>query len=120
MEKKRVVVTGLGALTPIGNNVSDYWSNLIKGVSGADYITRFDASLFKTQFACEVKGFDPESIMNRKEARKLDLFSIFAMATAHEAMEDSKIDLEKINLDRAGVIWGSGHAAITIVKTVCV
>ena len=119
MEKKRVVVTGLGALTPIGNNVSDYWSNLIKGVSGADYITRFDASLFKTQFACEVKGFDPESIMNRKEARKLDLFSIFAMATAHEAMEDSKIDLEKINLDRAGVIWGSGIGGLKTFQEEC-
>jgi 3-oxoacyl-[acyl-carrier-protein] synthase II len=119
MEKKRVVVTGLGALTPIGNNVSDYWSNLIKGVSGADYITRFDASLFKTQFACEVKGFDPESIMNRKEARKLDLFSIFAMATAQEAMEDSKIDLEKINLDRAGVIWGSGIGGLKTFQEEC-
>ena len=116
---KRVVVTGLGALTPIGNNVSDYWSNLIKGVSGADYITRFDASLFKTQFACEVKGFDPESIMNRKEARKLDLFSIFAMATAQEAMEDSKIDLEKINLDRAGVIWGSGIGGLKTFQEEC-
>ncbi|MDG2369020.1 MAG: beta-ketoacyl-ACP synthase II [Flavobacteriales bacterium] len=119
MEKKRVVVTGLGALTPIGNNVSDYWSNLTKGVSGADYITRFDASLFKTQFACEVKGFDPESIMNRKEARKLDLFSIFAMATAQEAMEDSKIDLEKINLDRAGVIWGSGIGGLKTFQEEC-
>jgi len=92
---------------------------LIKGVSGADYITRFDASLFKTQFACEVKGFDPESIMNRKEARKLDLFSIFAMATAHEAMEDSKIDLEKINLDRAGVIWGSGIGGLKTFQEEC-
>ncbi|MFL2571463.1 MAG: beta-ketoacyl-ACP synthase II [Parvicellaceae bacterium] len=119
MEKKRVVITGLGALTPIGNNVSDYWSNLIKGVSGADYITRFDASLFKTQFACEVKGFDPESIMHRKEARKLDLFSIFAMATAKEAMEDSNIDLENINLDRAGVIWGSGIGGLKTFQEEC-
>ena len=119
MGKKRVVITGLGALTPIGNNVSDYWSNLIKGVSGADHITRFDASLFKTQFACEVKGFDPESIMNRKEARKLDLFSIFAMATAKEAMEDSKLDLEKINLDRAGVIWGSGIGGLKTFQEEC-
>ena len=119
MGKKRVVITGLGALTPIGNNVSDYWSNLIKGVSGADHITRFDASLFKTQFACEVKGFDPESIMSRKEARKLDLFSIFAMATAKEAMEDSKLDLEKINLDRAGVIWGSGIGGLKTFQEEC-
>ena len=92
---------------------------MIKGVSGADHITRFDASLFKTQFACEVKGFDPESIMNRKEARKLDLFSIFAMATAKEAMEDSKLDLEKINLDRAGVIWGSGIGGLKTFQEEC-
>ena len=76
MEKKRVVITGLGALTPIGNNTNDYWNNLINGVSGADIITRFDASLFKTQFACEVKNFDPLNVLDRKEARKLDLFSI--------------------------------------------
>jgi 3-oxoacyl-[acyl-carrier-protein] synthase II len=119
MGKKRVVITGLGALTPIGNNISDYWSNLVKGVSGADYITRFDASLFKTQFACEVKGFDPLEIMDRKEARKLDLFSIFAMATATEAMEDSNIDLEKINLDRAGVIWGSGIGGLKTFQEEC-
>ncbi|MAP01869.1 MAG: beta-ketoacyl-[acyl-carrier-protein] synthase II [Flavobacteriales bacterium] len=119
MEKKRVVVTGLGALTPIGNTVSDYWDNLIKGVSGADNITRFDASAFKTQFACEVKGFDPLEIMDRKEARKLDLFSIFAMATASEAMEDSKLDLEKINLDRAGVIWGSGIGGLKTFQEEC-
>ncbi|MBG16315.1 MAG: beta-ketoacyl-[acyl-carrier-protein] synthase II [Crocinitomicaceae bacterium] len=119
MEKKRVVVTGLGALTPIGNTVSDYWDNLVKGVSGADNITRFDASAFKTQFACEVKGFDPLEIMDRKEARKLDLFSIFAMATASEAMEDSKLDLEKINLDRAGVIWGSGIGGLKTFQEEC-
>jgi len=119
MEKKRVVVTGLGALTPLGNNANDYWENLKKGVSGADQITRFDASLFKTQFACEVKGFDPASILDRKEARKLDLFSIFAMATAQEAMEDSNIDLDKINLDRAGVIWGSGIGGLKTFQEEC-
>ncbi len=119
MEKKRVVVTGLGALTPLGNNTNDYWTNLIKGVSGADQITRFDASLFKTQFACEVKGFDPLDIMDRKEARKLDLFSIFAMATADEAIKDSNIDLEKINLDRAGVVWGSGIGGLKTFQEEC-
>ena len=108
MEKKRVVVTGLGALTPLGNTVDTYWDNLIAGKSGADYITKFDASLFKTQFACEVKGFDPLDIMDRKEVRKLDLFSVYAMATTKEAFEDSKINLETVNLDRAGVVWGSG------------
>tara|TARA_B100001093_G_scaffold133109_1_gene125828 strand:- start:1742 stop:2995 length:1254 start_codon:yes stop_codon:yes gene_type:complete len=108
MEKKRVVVTGLGALTPIGNNVDDYWKNLIAGKSGADNITKFDAELFKTKFACEVTGFDPLEIMDRKEVRKLDLFSIYAMATAHEAINDSNLDLETVNLNRAGVVWGSG------------
>ena len=108
MEKKRVVVTGLGALTPIGNNVDDYWKNLIAGKSGADNITKFDAELFKTQFACEVTGFDPLEIMDRKEVRKLDLFSIYAMATAHEAINDSNLDLETANLNRGGVVWGSG------------
>ena len=108
MEKKRVVVTGMGALTPIGNTLDEYWNNLINGVSGAAPIQQFDASKFKTQFACEVKGFDVESVMHRKEARKLDPFSQYAVATATEAMEDSGLDLEKVNLDRVGVIWGSG------------
>jgi len=119
MEKKRVVVTGLGALTPIGNSVEKYWDNLIAGKSGADYITKFDASLFKTQFACEVKGFDPLDIMDRKEARKLDLFSIYAMATSAEAIEDSKIDLDKINLNRAGVVWGSGIGGLKTFQEEC-
>ena len=108
MEIKRVVVTGLGALTPIGNNVDDYWKNLIAGKSGADDITKFDAELFKTKFACEVTGFDPLEIMDRKEVRKMDLFSIYAMATAHEAINDSNLDLETANLNRGGVVWGSG------------
>ena len=119
MEKKRVVVTGLGALTPIGNTVEEYWKNLIAGKSGADYITKFDASLFKTQFACEVKGFDPMDIMDRKEARKLDLFSIYAMATSAEAIEDSKIDLDKIDLNRAGVVWGSGIGGLKTFQEEC-
>ena len=108
MSKKRVVITGMGALTPIGNTVDDYWENLIAGKSGAAPITKFDANLFKTKFACEVKNFDPLEIMDRKEARKLDLFSTYALATTHEAILDSGINLEKINLNRAGVVWGSG------------
>jgi len=105
---RRVVVTGLGALTPIGNNVSDFWNNLLKGTSGAGPITRFDATHFKTRFACEVKYFDPAEFLDRKEARKLDMYAIYAMVAVSEAMEDASFDLEKLNLDRAGVIWGSG------------
>ena len=119
MEKKRVVVTGLGALTPLGNTVDTYWDNLLAGKSGADYITKFDASLFKTQFACEVKGFDPLDIMDRKEVRKLDLFSVYAMATTKEAFEDSKINLETVNLDRAGVVWGSGIGGMKTFQEEC-
>ena len=108
MSTRRVVVTGLGALTPIGNNVSDFWNNLLNGVSGADRITRFDASLFKTQFACEVKNFNPTDFLDRKEVRKMDSYAVYAMAASAEAMLDSGIKPEKINLDRAGVIWASG------------
>jgi len=119
MSKRRVVITGLGALTPIGNSVDEYWDNLVAGHSGAAQITRFDSTLFKTKFACEVKGFDPESIMNRKEARKLDLFSSFAMATVKEAMEDSGINTEKINLLKTGVVWGSGIGGIKTFQEEC-
>ena len=108
MELKRVVITGLGALTPIGNSVNEYWDSLVKGVSGAAPIKQFDASKFKTQFACELKNFNVQDHLDRKEARKLDQFSQYAMVSTAEAMADSGIDLEKINLDRAGVIWGSG------------
>ena len=108
MDFKRVVVTGLGALTPIGNTTEEFWNGLTNGVSGAAPITRFDASLFKTQFACEVKNFDIDKYFDRKEGRKMDPFTQFAMITAEEAMQDSGLDLEKINLARAGVIWGSG------------
>lgn len=108
MNLRRVVVTGLGAITPLGNNVSEYWNSLINGVSGANFITRFNPSKFKTRFACEVKNFDPANYFDRKEARKLDLFSQFALVAADEAVKDSKIDINKINLDRIGVIWGSG------------
>lgn len=108
MELKRVVVTGLGALTPIGNTVPEFWNNLIAGVSGAGPITRFDASKFKTRFACELKNFNPEDFMDRKEARKLDPFVQYAMASVDEAVKDAKIDFTTLDPDRAGVIWGSG------------
>lgn len=106
---KRVVVTGIGALTPLGNTVPAYWDGLINGVSGADFITQFDASKFKTRFACEVKGFNPEDFFDRKEARKLDRFSQFAVAAADQAVKHAGIDqLGVVNQDRVGVIWASG------------
>ncbi len=108
MELKRVVVTGLGAITPIGNTVQEYWESLSKGVSGAAPIQKFDATKFKTRFACEVKNFEVEKYLDKKEARKLDLFSQFALAVAQQAIEDSKMDLTTIDLNRVGVIWGSG------------
>ncbi|MEY3343864.1 MAG: hypothetical protein RL090_1548 [Bacteroidota bacterium] len=109
MKLKRVVVTGLGALTPLGNSVSAYWEGLKSGTSGAAPITRFDCSKFKTRFACEVKNFDPETIMEKKEARKLDLFSQFGIAAAVEAIEDSAITKHAgFNPDRVGVIWAAG------------
>lgn len=108
MELKRVVVTGLGALTPIGNTLQEYWEGLINGKSGAAPIKQFDASLFKTQFACEVKDFNVEDFIDRKEARKLDQFSQYAMVSASEAMADAGLMEANPNLDRIGVIWGSG------------
>jgi 3-oxoacyl-[acyl-carrier-protein] synthase II len=108
MQLKRVVVTGLGALTPIGNTLSEYWDALIAGKSGAAPITLFDASLFKTQFACEVKNFNIEDHIDKKEARKLDQFSQYAIVSASEAMADSALLESNPNLDRIGVIWGSG------------
>ena len=108
MGLRRVVVTGLGALTPIGNTVSEYWQGLIGGKSGAASITYFDASLFKTQFACELKGFNPENFMDRKLSRKMDRFAQYAIVSSEEAIRDSGIDLEKADRDRIGVIWGAG------------
>ncbi|MDO9275742.1 MAG: beta-ketoacyl-ACP synthase II [Lutibacter sp.] len=108
MEIKRVVVTGLGALTPIGNNIEDFWNGLVNGVSGAAPITYFDATKFKTRFACELKNFDITQFFDRKEARKMDRFTQYAMVAADEAIVDSKLDLEKIDKDRVGVIWGAG------------
>ena len=108
MELKRVVVTGMGALTPIGNTLGEYWDALLKGKSGAAPIKQFDASLFKTHFACEVKNFNVEDFIDRKEARKLDQFSQYAMVSATEAMADAALLESNPNLDRIGVIWGSG------------
>jgi 3-oxoacyl-[acyl-carrier-protein] synthase II len=120
MKLRRVVITGLGAVTPLGNSVEEYWNNLVNGVSGAAPITRFDASKFKTKFACEVKGFNPETYFDRKEARKLDAYAQYGLAAAAQAMQDSGIDLEKINLDRAGVIWGSGIGGLDTFLSECV
>lgn len=108
MKLRRVVVTGLGALTPIGNTVSDYWDGLISGKSGAADITYFDASLFKTQFACELKNFNPENFMDRKLSRKMDRFAQYAIVSSDEAIKDSRLNTEKIDKDRIGVIWGAG------------
>lgn len=108
MQLKRVVVTGLGALTPIGNTVSEYWNNLLAGKSGAAPIQQFDASLFKTQFACEVKGFDVEQFLDKKEARKMDQFTQYAMVSVMEAVDNSGLIESNPNNDRIGVVWGSG------------
>ena len=108
MNLKRVVVTGLGALTPIGNKVSEYWDGLISGKSGADRITYFDCSNFKTQFACELKGFDPEDYMDRKLSRKMDRFAQYAIVSSDEAIKDAFPSLEKLDMERIGVIWGAG------------
>lgn len=108
MEFKRVVVTGLGALTPVGNSVSETWESLLQGKSGAGPITLFDASHFKTQFACEVKGFNPNDHFDRKEARRYDRYTQFALVTAKEALEDSGLDLKKTDLERVGVIISAG------------
>ena len=112
MELKRVVVTGLGAITPLGHNVADTWAAVVDGVSGAGPITRFDASLFKTQFACEVKDFDPSLYFDRKEARKYDRYAQYAVIAAKEGVEDSGLDLEKVNKNRVGVIFAAGIGGI--------
>lgn len=112
MKLKRVVVTGLGAITPVGNSVPELWNNLVNGVSGAGPITHFDASLFKTQFACEVKNFDATQYVDRKEARKMDLYAQFAVAVAKEAVNDASLDLEKEDLNKIGVIFGAGIGGI--------
>ncbi len=108
MELKRVVVTGMGAITPLGNNLADYWNGLISGVSGADMITQFDASKFRTKFACEVKGFEPTQFLDRKEARKIDRFTQFALVVSDQAMADAGLNKDNINPERIGVVFASG------------
>jgi len=108
MQLKRVVVTGIGAITPIGNNLNEYWEGLINGVSGADFITQFNAEKFKTRFACEVKGFEPTSFLDKKEARKIDRFTQFALVVSDQAMADAGLNKDNINPDRIGVVFGSG------------
>jgi len=113
MQLKRVVVTGIGTLNPLGNNLNEYWSNLLDGVSGADNITLFDATKFKTRFACEVKGFDPTNFMDRKEARKLDRFAQLALVASDMAVIDAGISKENVDVDRVGVIFASGIGGLT-------
>ena len=113
MELKRVVVTGIGTLNPLGNNLNEYWTNLLDGVSGADNVTLFDASKFKTRFACEVKGFDPTNFMDRKEARKLDRFAQLAIVASDQAVADAGISKENVDVDRVGVIFASGIGGLT-------
>ncbi len=120
MNLRRVVVTGLGAITPLGNNVTDYWNNLTAGVSGAVPITRFDASKFKTRFACEVKGFSVEEYLDRKEARKMDPFSQFGVCSAIQAVRDAGLDgANAFDPDRAGVIWGTGIGGLQTFQEEC-
>lgn len=115
MKLRRVVVTGLGALTPLGNTVPDLWNGLVNGVSGAGPITHFDASNFKTKFACELKGFDPLNYFDRKEARKFDPYTLYGLVSAEEAVKDSGLDAESINHDRVGVIWASGIGGMSTI-----
>ncbi len=113
---KRAVITGLGAITPLGNNVTDYWNNLVEGKSGAAPITKFDNTLHKTKFACEVKGFDPLKYMEKQEARKLDLFTQYALAAAAECISDSGINLSECNLEKAGVIMATGIGGLNTLE----
>jgi 3-oxoacyl-[acyl-carrier-protein] synthase II len=109
MQQRRVVVTGLGAVTPLGNTVQEFWSNLVSGRSGAALITKFDTTKFKTKFACEVKNFDPLNYFEKQEIRKIDPFTQYALVSSSEALKDSKLDLDKVDKTRVGVIWGSGN-----------
>ncbi|NCT92881.1 MAG: beta-ketoacyl-ACP synthase II [Chitinophagaceae bacterium] len=113
MEARRVVVTGIGTFTPLGNNLNDYWNGLLNGVSGAANITLFDASKFKTRFACEIKGFDPTAFMDRKEARKMDRFAQLALAASDQAVADAGISKDNVDIDRVGVIFASGIGGLT-------
>ena len=113
MQTKRIVVTGIGTLNPLGNSLGEYWDNLVNGVSGADMITQFDASKFKTKFACEIKGFDATNFMDRKEARKLDRFSQIALVASDQAVLDAGITKENVDHDRVGVVFASGIGGLT-------
>jgi len=113
MSTTRVVITGMGAVTPLGNSVADFWDNALKGTSGAARITHFDPEQFKTQFACEVKGFEPEKYLDRKEIKRTDLFTQYALYSAAEALQDSKLDIGKLSPFDIGVIWGSGQGGMT-------
>ena len=113
MQSRRIVVTGIGTLNPLGNSLGEYWDNLVNGVSGADMITQFDASKFKTRFACEIKGFDPTNFMDRKEARKLDRFAQIALVASDQAVEDAGITKENVDHDRVGVVFASGIGGLT-------
>lgn len=115
MKLRRVVVTGLGALTPLGNTAPEYWSGLVNGVSGAGPITHFDCTKFKTQFACEIKNFDPANFFDRKEVRKFDPFTLYGMVCADEAVKDANLEDEKLDHDRIGVIWASGIGGMTTI-----
>ncbi|MDE5623450.1 MAG: beta-ketoacyl-[acyl-carrier-protein] synthase II, partial [Alistipes sp.] len=108
MAERRVVVTGIGTINPLGNSIEEYFQNLEKGVSGAAPITHFDAEKFKTRFACEVKNYDPNQYFDRKEVRKYDLFTQYALIAATQAVEDAAFDFDKLDKERAGVIWASG------------
>src|SRR4029079_990743 len=112
MELKRVVVTGMGAITPLGKSVPEYWDGLINGVSGADNITQFDTAKFKTKFACEVKDFEPTNYLDRKEARKIDRFTQFALIASDQAVKDAGISRDNVDVDRVGVIFASGIGGI--------
>ncbi|MFZ4549014.1 MAG: beta-ketoacyl-ACP synthase II [Bacteroidales bacterium] len=115
MKLRRVVVTGLGALTPLGNTAPEFWSGLVNGVSGSGPITRFDTTKFKTKFACELKGFDPSAFFDRKEVRKFDPFTLYGMVCANEAVEDSGLISDTLDFDRVGVIWASGIGGMTTI-----
>jgi 3-oxoacyl-[acyl-carrier-protein] synthase II len=120
MQLKRVVVTGLGAITPLGNSVQEYWKNLVAGTSGAARITRFDPTKFKTQFACEVKGFNPDEYFeNKKDSRKLDPYSQYGIAAAHQAVIDAGVNADSIDKNRVGVIWGSGIGGLQTFQDEC-
>ncbi len=117
MEFRKVVITGMGAITPIGNDVDTFWNNLVAGKSGAGPITKFDSSNFRTQFACEVKGYDPLDYFDRKDLRKYDLYTQYALITARQALDNANINPESINLEKAGVIWGTGNGGITTLQS---